>query len=322
MTISAVKPVDIPRWASVSPGTVRLAPSSGQQDTGWTNSQRPPFNVMNWLQGVQYDWQQYLEDATDELESSKIDKTGATDLSGAFTPTASGGASVGSNLRPLSLVVSNQLQVKTNVVSNLDPSSTNTFTFGTTSKRWLSGFITTLASTTLNTGDLNASAVNCDVVQPTAAGNGTVGLNGTPYGAAVARETRTKVLRVFDKTQPASALDTNKLSALCLPVAKGNVTNPGVTNPTLVGGYNVLASNPVTRTGTGAYTVSLRQALANVNFTVAVTNTGATRPFRVVVLSSSSFQITFFSDLAMASPVDATFDFVVFGEAAGADPIA
>lgn len=147
MTISAVKPVDIPRWASVSPGTVRLAPSSGQQDTGWTNTQRPPFNVMNWLQGVQYDWQQYLEDATDQLESSKINKTGATDLSGTFRPTASGGASFGAASQPLGVVITNQLDLKTDgVLSSFNPSTTNARTLGTASKRWLSGDIATLTS--------------------------------------------------------------------------------------------------------------------------------------------------------------------------------
>lgn len=322
MTISATKPSVAPRWASVSPGTSRLEPTSGQKDTGWTNGQRPAFNEMNWLQGVIYDWQQYLEAATDQLESSKVDKTGAADLSGTFRPTASGGASFGTSAQPLGAVVTNQLDLRTDgVQSNFNPFFTTTYTLGSTTKRWLSGFIVTLTSTTLNTDTLNANTVNCDVVQPTAAGNGTVGLNGTPYGAAVARETRTKVLRVFDKTQPASALDTNKLSALCLPVAKGLISNASATNPTMNGGYNMLATNPVTRTGPGAYTVTFRQALANTNYTVVISPTAAAlRLYRIGVQTTTSFEVFFFDTTFTAA--DSVFAFAVFGEAAGTDPIA
>jgi hypothetical protein len=95
MTISATKPTDIPRWASVAPGTSRTAPLTSQQDNGWGDGERPAAEVQNWLQGVLYDWQQYLEDATDQLETSKINKTGATDLSGTFQPTVNNGASLG-----------------------------------------------------------------------------------------------------------------------------------------------------------------------------------------------------------------------------------
>lgn len=72
MPIDAVKPSTLPRWATT--GGTRLEPSEGQKDSGWTNGQRPPYNVMNWLQGLIYDWQQYLEDATDELDAEKLER--------------------------------------------------------------------------------------------------------------------------------------------------------------------------------------------------------------------------------------------------------
>lgn len=98
MTITATKPadsIDGPRWATTDPGTQRVEPIEGLKDTGWTSGQRPSFGEMNWLQGAYYDWQQYFEDATDQVDASKINKTGAADLSGTFSPTANNGASIG-----------------------------------------------------------------------------------------------------------------------------------------------------------------------------------------------------------------------------------
>lgn len=101
MTISATKPAgnaaNGPRWASVSPGTVRVEPSAGAKDTGWTDGQRPAFNVMNWLQGVAYDWQQYLEDATDQLESTKYDRDGSKTITGDILPDANEAYDIGSS---------------------------------------------------------------------------------------------------------------------------------------------------------------------------------------------------------------------------------
>jgi hypothetical protein len=77
MTITAPKPAGNAaggaRWATLAPGTSRLEPVAGAKDTGFIDGQRPAFNIMNWLLGVQYDWQQYCEDAIDQIEASKVE---------------------------------------------------------------------------------------------------------------------------------------------------------------------------------------------------------------------------------------------------------
>lgn len=59
MTIFPVlkTPDGFPRWATDS-GRV-LEPSSGVKDTGWQIDDVPPARWMNWLQNLQYEWNQY-----------------------------------------------------------------------------------------------------------------------------------------------------------------------------------------------------------------------------------------------------------------------
>jgi hypothetical protein len=82
MPISASKPAGIyangPRWAS-DDGTADIAePLSGEKDLGWADAEEPPAPYMNWLQRNVYEWQQYLEDATDQLNSTKLETSGGT----------------------------------------------------------------------------------------------------------------------------------------------------------------------------------------------------------------------------------------------------
>lgn len=96
MPIGATKPPgNPPRWATN--GGTQVEPSSGQKDTGWISGQRPPFSMMNWLQGQIYLWQQYLEDATDELDIDKIDRDGSVTMAGNFLPDADGTRALGSS---------------------------------------------------------------------------------------------------------------------------------------------------------------------------------------------------------------------------------
>ncbi len=94
MTISATKPTLSPVWATDA--LTRVEPSAGQKATGWTNGQRPAHNVMNWLQGIIYDWQQYLEDATDQLESTKLNRSGDQTMQGDIIPDGNNTRDLGS----------------------------------------------------------------------------------------------------------------------------------------------------------------------------------------------------------------------------------
>ena len=62
---AALKPTVLPRFAETAAGVPAsniTAPTSGQQDTGWTTGQAPPSSVFNWLLRYIYDWVQYLRD--------------------------------------------------------------------------------------------------------------------------------------------------------------------------------------------------------------------------------------------------------------------
>lgn len=62
----ATKPSTQPRWAETSGGSPAsniTSPTSGQQDSGWTNAEVPPSSVMNWWMQLVFDWIKYLADA-------------------------------------------------------------------------------------------------------------------------------------------------------------------------------------------------------------------------------------------------------------------
>lgn len=124
MTITATKPAGNaaagPRWANVSPGTVRLEPSSGAKDTGWTDGERPEYNVMNWLQGVIYDWQQYLEDATDELEDTKYNRDGSLTITGDIIPETNEGFNFGSSTFRFNFGYFDRVQIDTALFARTD----------------------------------------------------------------------------------------------------------------------------------------------------------------------------------------------------------
>jgi hypothetical protein len=62
----ASKPSVVPRWAETvggAPAANITAPTSGQQDTGFTVGQVPPSGYVNFLLRYIYDWILYLKDA-------------------------------------------------------------------------------------------------------------------------------------------------------------------------------------------------------------------------------------------------------------------
>ena len=63
------KPTSKPDWTVGNPsfGTVTVEPSAGKKQTGWTASERPPFQFMNWLFWNINDWIDYFETTTDSL---------------------------------------------------------------------------------------------------------------------------------------------------------------------------------------------------------------------------------------------------------------
>lgn len=63
------KPTEKIDWTVGNPsfGTVTVEPSSGKKLTGWTASERPPHQIMNWLFYNIWEWLEYFEAETDNL---------------------------------------------------------------------------------------------------------------------------------------------------------------------------------------------------------------------------------------------------------------
>ena len=115
--ITATKPASQPgnpSWATN--GGTRVAPTLGQKQTGWTNAQRPPFNVFNWLLGFLADWAKYLEDATDELDADKLSVNGVNGMVGDLFPTADNASNNGGSVNRWSTIWGYVLDVATKVV--------------------------------------------------------------------------------------------------------------------------------------------------------------------------------------------------------------
>lgn len=94
--ITAVKPASQPgnpSWATN--GGTRVAPTLGQKQSGWTDGQRPPFNVFNWLLGFLSDWSKYGEDSADQLDAKKLSVNGANHMDADLTPTADNAVNLG-----------------------------------------------------------------------------------------------------------------------------------------------------------------------------------------------------------------------------------
>lgn len=109
MTISATKPATDPRWST--DGGTRTEPLEAVKDTGWVGTEKPGAQVFNWINGLMYDWQQYLEDATDEIDATKLNLTGGT-MTGTIVSSAATFA------RP-SVTLNGQIGSSSNVFANL-----------------------------------------------------------------------------------------------------------------------------------------------------------------------------------------------------------
>lgn len=110
--LSVVKPASQPgnpSWATN--GGTRVAPTLGQKQSGWTDGQRPPFNVMNWLQGFLSDWAKYAEDAIDELDSDKLSRHGLNAFDGDLKPDANAVRSLGDGTHRLADIFTDTLDV-------------------------------------------------------------------------------------------------------------------------------------------------------------------------------------------------------------------
>lgn len=244
MTLTASAPASQPTWNSG--GANRTTPTGPKQALGWVSGESPSSAFFNWWQNLVLQWTTYLNTSVNDLESSKINKTGAADLSGNFTPTAAAGASFGSSLRPLGAVVTNQIDLRTDgVQSNFNPFLTSTYTLGTAGKRWLSAAIASLVSDTISVGDLDASGIVCDVINPLDSGNGTVGQNGSAYGAVVAHTMRARSFRVT-KVQATQATDASLCELVqnnCIVAAVAITFSGGPINKTGLASFNFAAIN-------------------------------------------------------------------------------
>lgn len=255
MTITPPKPVEVPRWAT-NPGT-RLTPTLGQQDTGWLNGQRPPFNVMNWLQGLAYDWQQYLEDATDELESTKLNRNGSGAngiINGVILPDVNGRA-FGSAAFGYD-VSARDLRVTRDVLTTLLPDVAGTKDLGSLARYWGSFF--------------SSFARVENWLRPFVHLTAEVGSQSTAFLAMWA-----SAFRPLDN--PAATVgQLNRLAAKNTPKAWGIFQTDGVGGITLLNGFNI---SGVALSG-GAAQITFASAMANANYVIMPHNhTQAVAPF-------------------------------------------
>jgi hypothetical protein len=94
----AAKPTDLPRWAT--DGGATLEPASGEKDTGYQVSDRPPARKLNWLLNRTYQWLTWINDrffdgaTSADLVVQGVDAGAGTDLDGGDV-TVSGGQATG-----------------------------------------------------------------------------------------------------------------------------------------------------------------------------------------------------------------------------------
>lgn len=55
----ANKPLALPEWAT---GGAIVEPPSGKKTSGWIGGEQPPAEYLNWLQNLQYQWVEYVND--------------------------------------------------------------------------------------------------------------------------------------------------------------------------------------------------------------------------------------------------------------------
>ena len=69
------KPTSTPDWTLGNPsfGTVTVEPSAGKKLTGWSPSERPPAEFINWLFFNTDEWIKYLDGEVDLLLAGKLE---------------------------------------------------------------------------------------------------------------------------------------------------------------------------------------------------------------------------------------------------------
>lgn len=81
----SIKPATLPRWATDL--TNNTAPSSGQQDTGWTPSQDGVSDYDNWAKYWTYKWIEWLDDG--DVSFRDLSVSGSTVYTGSVSKTLS-----------------------------------------------------------------------------------------------------------------------------------------------------------------------------------------------------------------------------------------
>jgi len=74
MASEVARPSSFARWATtvvvdpVSNAPNIVVPTESKQNVGWARAEPPPRNYMNWMQNLNYQWQQYLDYRVNTLD--------------------------------------------------------------------------------------------------------------------------------------------------------------------------------------------------------------------------------------------------------------
>lgn len=101
-------PADDPIWNTN--GTNRTTPTTTKQGIGWALNEAPPSSFFNWWMFYVSEYVQHYKTAVVALDTGKANRNGDDQLSGDFSPSVDGGATLGQG-RPFLRVRTHQLSV-------------------------------------------------------------------------------------------------------------------------------------------------------------------------------------------------------------------
>lgn len=314
MTLTTSAPASQPTWNTG--GANRTTPTGPKQALGWANGEAPSSAFFNWWMNLTLQWTTYLNTSINDLESSKINKTGASDLSGNFIPTTTNTVVLGTLAKSLKSIDTQQLSVNSDgVMSNLNPFLSGSGTLGNASKRWLSANIATIVATTLSADTINATGEMVgDVVKPIGAGNGAVGQNALPYGLLAGHVLRCRTAALYGRTAPSSSADLANQRAGSSVLASCVQTNIGGGVTIASGAYNI---GTATRTAPGRYSVPLAFAPASLSTASVMITSQTLGVFASCSVSGTTVSVQCMTHAGVDS--DAAWSLLVVGDHGAAD---
>lgn len=253
MSAAAAFPADDPIWNTG--GANRVTPSGAKQALGWAASESPSSAFFNWFMFFTGEYIQHYKNEVVQLHSIKLDRNGGNMINGTIVTVLDNANDWGSSVKRFANIFGTNvhvygdldLEAGSAIDGDVLPKATNTFLLGSSSFKW-AGLFATVAN-------INTVTVNTQIV-PDAAGGANCGVNGTAWASVVGRRvTGTRVIG-FNDSDPSNQEDLVSLSQLNHNVCIARIS--GATGALLFG-YNV---DGVVKTGTGRYTVNLKQAVS------------------------------------------------------------